>query len=240
MDVLERGDGRARARRCARSARSVRFGHALIRDTLYDDLTRGPADAAPPGGRRGARGRLRSPTPSRTSQSSRSTSSQPPRLAGTRRSITPAARATGPPPARLRGGGASLRDRADARRRPSSRRCELLLALGDAERAGGQLGGVEAGVSRAAELAERGGLAQQLARAALGYGGRFAWARASATRTWCRCWSVPSRRSASETAPRGSSCSPGSRRPRATIPGASGGSLWRRRRWTLRGASATR
>ena len=59
-------------------------------------------------------------------------------------------------------------------------RCELLLALGDAHARAGNSAASKQAFREAAELAERGGLAQQLARAALGYGGRFAWVRASA------------------------------------------------------------
>ena len=59
-------------------------------------------------------------------------------------------------------------------------RCELLLALGDAHARAGNSASSKQAFREAAELAERGELAQQLARAALGYGGRFAWVRASA------------------------------------------------------------
>ena len=59
-------------------------------------------------------------------------------------------------------------------------RCELLLVLGDAHARAGNSAASKQAFREAAELAERGGLAQQLARAALGYGGRFAWVRASA------------------------------------------------------------
>jgi DNA-binding SARP family transcriptional activator len=58
-------------------------------------------------------------------------------------------------------------------------RVELLLALGDAEARAGDSTASKQAFREAAELAERAGLADQLARAALGYGGRFSWARAS-------------------------------------------------------------
>ena len=58
-------------------------------------------------------------------------------------------------------------------------RCELLLALGDAQGRAGDATASKQAFREAAELAERAGLAQHLARAAIGYGGRFAWARAS-------------------------------------------------------------
>jgi DNA-binding SARP family transcriptional activator len=54
-------------------------------------------------------------------------------------------------------------------------RCELLLALGEARaRAGDQRAGKEA-MAEAAQLAERHGLREHLGRAALGYGGRIIW-----------------------------------------------------------------
>ena len=82
-------------------------------------------------------------------------------------------------------------------------RCELLLALGDAHaRAGNSVASKQA-FREAAELAERGGLAQQLARAALGYGEGSRGSGPARTRASCRCWSVPSQRSKSETVPRG-------------------------------------
>jgi DNA-binding SARP family transcriptional activator len=59
-------------------------------------------------------------------------------------------------------------------------RCELLLALGDAKGRAGDAPASKDAFREGAEIAERAGLADQLARAALGYGGRFAWARAMA------------------------------------------------------------
>jgi tetratricopeptide (TPR) repeat protein len=58
-------------------------------------------------------------------------------------------------------------------------RCELLLALGDARARAGDTQAAKQAFREAAELAEHGGLVQHLARAALRYGGRFAWARGS-------------------------------------------------------------
>ena len=56
--------------------------------------------------------------------------------------------------------------------------CELLLSLGEALSRAGSGEEAKANLRRAAELAERAGRSDQLARAALAYGGRFAWARA--------------------------------------------------------------
>jgi eukaryotic-like serine/threonine-protein kinase len=61
----------------------------------------------------------------------------------------------------------------------AARTCELLLSLGETlSRAGNQQRGKEA-LRRAAAIAQELGMSDQLARAALEYGGRFAWARAS-------------------------------------------------------------
>jgi hypothetical protein len=61
-------------------------------------------------------------------------------------------------------------------------RCELLLALGDAEARGGDLVAAKRTFVRAAELAETLDEPEQLARAALGYGGRWAYVRAGKDR----------------------------------------------------------
>jgi class 3 adenylate cyclase len=58
-----------------------------------------------------------------------------------------------------------LMEEPDARRR-----CELLLALGDAQRKGGDIPGAKETLQRAADLAEAHGLAEPLARAALSFG----------------------------------------------------------------------
>jgi tetratricopeptide (TPR) repeat protein len=58
-------------------------------------------------------------------------------------------------------------------------RGELLVAMGDAEARGGSTSRARETFLHAAELAGRLGLPDLLARAALGYGGRFVWARAS-------------------------------------------------------------
>jgi tetratricopeptide (TPR) repeat protein len=57
-------------------------------------------------------------------------------------------------------------------------RTELLLLLGDANARAGDLDGARRTFLHAGELARRMGSAGQLAAAALGYGGRFLWARA--------------------------------------------------------------
>jgi DNA-binding SARP family transcriptional activator len=57
------------------------------------------------------------------------------------------------------------------------KRCELLLALGNAQMRGGDLAAKET-FTRAAEVARMLNAPEQLARAALGYGGTFVWFRA--------------------------------------------------------------
>ena len=58
------------------------------------------------------------------------------------------------------------------------RRCALLVALGDAQARAGDEGVARATFLQAAEIAASAGLPHELATAALGYGGRFVWARA--------------------------------------------------------------
>jgi eukaryotic-like serine/threonine-protein kinase len=57
-------------------------------------------------------------------------------------------------------------------------RCGLLLALADSKGRAGDSTGARASFLQAAELARSAGLPEVLARAALGYGGRFVWDRA--------------------------------------------------------------
>jgi DNA-binding SARP family transcriptional activator/tetratricopeptide (TPR) repeat protein len=54
-------------------------------------------------------------------------------------------------------------------------RCELLLALGEAHARAGDQRAAKQAMAEAAELAERHGLPEHLGRAALGYGGRIIW-----------------------------------------------------------------
>jgi DNA-binding SARP family transcriptional activator/tetratricopeptide (TPR) repeat protein len=54
-------------------------------------------------------------------------------------------------------------------------RCELLLALGDAQTSAGDTTAAHHSFVRAADIAREAGWAEMLARAALGYGGRFVW-----------------------------------------------------------------
>ncbi|MDP9300081.1 MAG: AAA family ATPase [Actinomycetota bacterium] len=56
-------------------------------------------------------------------------------------------------------------------------RCELLLALGDAQTRVGDAAAAKRSLLQAADIANRRKMPERLARAALGYGGRFVWAR---------------------------------------------------------------
>jgi hypothetical protein len=58
-------------------------------------------------------------------------------------------------------------------------RCELLLAVGEAELRAGEVMSAKRAFLDAAGIARRLGLSLELARAAAGYGGRFMWARAA-------------------------------------------------------------
>ena len=61
-------------------------------------------------------------------------------------------------------------------------RCELLLSLGEAEARAGDSPAAKKAFLDAAEIAQRLGLARELARAAAGYGGRIMFARAGRRR----------------------------------------------------------
>jgi tetratricopeptide (TPR) repeat protein len=54
-------------------------------------------------------------------------------------------------------------------------RCELLLALGDAQTMAGETASARHSFLRVADIARQSGSPEMLARAALGYGGRFVW-----------------------------------------------------------------
>ena len=66
-----------------------------------------------------------------------------------------------------------------ARSSEADRACELLLSFGEVQSRAGSGQEAKRALQRAATLAGQVGRSDQLARAALAYGGRFAWARAS-------------------------------------------------------------
>ena len=163
----------------------LRFAHMLVRDARLRGAARDAAAAPAPRGRRGARGACTPGTSSPTSPSWPTTTCWP-GAAGAEQAIGYAggARATARPrssPTRRRRATTRPRSTCSSPSRSGDQRetCELLLALGDVLHRAGKGPEAKAALRRAADIAERNGWAEQLARAALGYGGRFAWARAS-------------------------------------------------------------
>ncbi len=241
MDVPERGHGRARPRRCARRARPCSLrprshqGHPVRR------ADRSPADAGST--RRSARRSRRSTRriQSRISPSSRSTSWLPPRSGSRqRRSSTPAGPATERPaswPSRRRRATTRSRLRCSTSSWPAASCCSR-----SETRKGGRA--TEQPRSRrfrdAAELAERAGLAQHLARAALGYGGRFAWARASTDPALVPLLERALAAIGDEDSLVGSGCSPASPPRDVTTPRAIGEPVSVRRHFASRVAPGTR
>ena len=153
----------------------LRFAHALIRDTLYDDLA--PAR------------RLRMHARAGAALEAAYAADLEPHLAELARHYVAAAPAgfgeTAVDYARRAG------DRAvgqlafeEAERHYETAlalvgdavtRCELLVALGEARARAGDRERAKEAMYEAAQLAERHGLREQLGRAALGYGGRIIW-----------------------------------------------------------------
>ncbi|MDX6618568.1 MAG: eukaryotic-like serine/threonine-protein kinase, partial [Gaiellales bacterium] len=74
--------------------------------------------------------------------------------------------------------GMALRVLTGTERSDQDRRCELLLRLGEAQARGGESPRARSTFLEAADIARSAGWADRLGRAALGYGGRFVWARA--------------------------------------------------------------
>ena len=158
----------------------VRFGHVLIRDTLYDDLT--------------AARRMQLHREVGEALEAVYSSDPEPHLAelaqhfvaaapiGTKGKAIEYARRAGDRAARQLAFEEAARHYEIALTLADAplERCELLLELGDADGRAGETPASKRAFLEAAELAERSGFADQLARAALGYGGRFAWARAMA------------------------------------------------------------
>jgi DNA-binding SARP family transcriptional activator len=158
----------------------VRFSHVLIRDTLYDGLT--------------AARRMQLHREAGDALERTYASDPAPHLAELARHFVAAAplgvRDMAVRYARLAGERAAAQLAFEEAARhfeialtlvdDQSERCDLLIALGDAQGRAGDTPASKAAFRQAADLAERTGLAEQLARAAIGYGGRFAWARSMA------------------------------------------------------------
>jgi DNA-binding SARP family transcriptional activator len=169
----------------------LRFSHALVRDTLYDELT--PAR------------RLRLHAQAGEAIEALWAGNVEPHLAelayhfgeaapaGDAARAVDYARRAGDRAAALlayeeaaRLYGMALEALRPAGRSDEEVRCELLLALGDAKARGGAFGAAKETFVDAAEVARELGAADQLARAALGYGGRYVWFRAGKDRRLIR------------------------------------------------------
>jgi DNA-binding SARP family transcriptional activator len=157
----------------------VRFGHVLIRDTLYDELTVARRMQL----HKEVGGALETvysadPEPHLAELAQHFVAAAP---IGTKAKAIEYARRAGDRAARQLAFEEAGRhyEIALSLTRDQNARCDLLLALGDAQARAGNSTTSKQAFREAAERAERAGLGEHLARAALGYGGRFAWARAS-------------------------------------------------------------
>ena len=153
----------------------LRFGHALIRDTLYDDLPLAK--------------RLRLHQDAAGALESVYAADLDPHLAELAHHYLEAAPAGSDAKAaeyaRRAGDRAAsqlayeeavrLYEMAMTLVEEDADRCALLLTLGDAQGRAGDTPASQASFRKAADLAERTGLPEQLAAAALGYGGRIIW-----------------------------------------------------------------
>ena len=169
----------------------LRFSHALVRDTLYDELT--PARRLNLHARAGQAiedlwaGNVE---PHLAELAYHFAEAAP---AGDAERAVAYARRAGDRAAELlayeeaaRLYGMALEALRPAGRSDEEIRCELLLALGDAKARGGAFGAAKETFVDAADVAQRLGAADQLARAALGYGGRYVWFRAGKDRRLIR------------------------------------------------------
>ncbi len=158
----------------------LRFSHALIRDTLYESL---------PGGRRLRLHRqvgealevlyARDPTPHLAELAHHFVAAAP--AGSAERAIEYARRAGDRATALL-----AYEDAVELYRMALTlvdddvSNCDLLLALGDAQARAGESSEARRTFLEAAGFARKAALPDRLALAALGYGGRFVWARAAA------------------------------------------------------------
>jgi DNA-binding SARP family transcriptional activator/RecA/RadA recombinase len=175
LDVLDEAASERAVVDVPRSPGRLRFAHALIRDTLYDDL-------APTR-------RLRMHARAGAALEAAYAADLEPHLAELARHYVAAAPAglteTAIDYARRAGDRAvgqlafeeAVRhyETALALVGDSATRCELLLSLGEARARAGDRSAAKEAMYEAAQLAERHGLREQLGRAALGYGGRIIW-----------------------------------------------------------------
>ena len=175
LGLLDEAVGERVVTEPARTPGRLRFGHVLIRDVLYDEL--------PPGRRAQLHGRVGEALESLYEDDLATHLAE---LAHHFLAAAPAGNAdTAAHYARRAGDQAAaqlayeeavrLYELALPHVRDDRQRCDLLLALGDARARSGVTATAKDAYRRAAELAERLGLPEGLARAALGYGGRFLW-----------------------------------------------------------------
>jgi DNA-binding SARP family transcriptional activator len=162
----------------------LRFSHALIRDTLYDELT--PA----------RRMRLhREVGKAIEATYAVDLGGHLSELAHHYRAAAPVGAADKAVAYARRAGdralellafeeAARLYDSALALTEEPPERCELLLARGDAEARAGETEVSKRTLREVAELANRNGLPEHLARAALGYGGRLSWETSKGDEAW--------------------------------------------------------
>jgi DNA-binding SARP family transcriptional activator len=180
-ELLERLEEAAAARILtqARPLRErFRFGHILVRDTLYDSL---------PAGRRmelhraaaDALSALHAHEPGRLAELAHHALS-----GGDFERALASARSAGDDAVGVLAYEEAVRLYAAAieafdalGRGDLTSRCELLLALGEAQSRAGTTEAAKESFSTAASLAKANGLRHELARAAAGYGGRIVWAR---------------------------------------------------------------
>jgi DNA-binding SARP family transcriptional activator/tetratricopeptide (TPR) repeat protein len=162
----------------------LRFAHALIRDTLYGELgalRRGRLHREVGEALEAFYGEDREPHLAELAHHFLAA-----RVAGGAAKAIEYARAAGDravrllafeEAVRLYGAALGLLGRAGAASDRS--RCELLVALADAQSRAGDDRAAKATYLQAAELARAAGLRELLGRAAVGYGGRFVWVRAA-------------------------------------------------------------
>ena len=177
-DMLDRLDEAASERAVVdvpRSPGRLRFGHALIRDTLYDDLA--PARRLRMHARAGAAleaAYAADPEPHLAELARHYVAAAPAGFAET--AVDYARRAGDRAVGQLAFEEAERHDEtALGLAGDALTRCELLLALGEARARAGDRPRAKEAMYEAAQLAERHGLREQLGRAALGYGGRIIW-----------------------------------------------------------------
>jgi DNA-binding SARP family transcriptional activator len=175
LDLLDEAASERAVVDVPRSTGRLRFAHALIRDTLYDDLA--PTRRLRMHARAGAALEAvyaADLEPHLAELANHYVAAAPAGLAET--AIDYARRAGDRAVGQLAFEAAERHyETALALAGDTVTRCELLLALGEARARAGDRERAKEAMYEAAQLAERHGLREQLGRAALGYGGRIIW-----------------------------------------------------------------